>query len=55
MKYPKLNSNDECAYPKREICNYDRDKGIERCKYMKYDNNKSILSPTRWRCIFENK
>jgi len=53
-KYPKLKSNKECAFPKRDNCNYDEEQ--DRCPYMKYNNSKSIFDPTRWECIFkENK
>lgn len=54
-KYPKLNSDENCAYPEREICNYDDETGIARCKYMKYDNNESIFSSTRWKCTYKKK
>lgn len=53
-KYPKLNDNEHCAYPEREICNYDDEIGLKRCKYMKYDNSQSIFSSTRWRCMYQN-
>jgi len=52
MKYPKLKSQDNCAFPEREICNYDRDKGIERCEYMYYDNLASPFDPNRWKCKY---
>lgn len=49
-EYPKLNSDDKCAYSKRASCN----DGLffKRCPYMKYDNSQSICSSTRWRCVF---
>ena len=53
MEYPKLNTDENCAYPKRKICNYNRDKNIDRCEYMKYDLNESILSSTRWKCMYK--
>lgn len=33
-QYPKLHSNDKCAYPERNSCNHEV--GSERCKYMEY-------------------
>ena len=54
MSYPKLNDGKNCAYPEREICNYNRDKGIERCEYMYYDNLASPLSADRWKCKYKN-
>jgi len=53
MKYPKFRDKENCAYPEREICNYDRDAGIERCEYMKYDNSVSPFSPDRWKCTYK--
>jgi hypothetical protein len=53
-KYTKLNDKDKCAFPEREICNYDDDADIERCKYMKYDNNCRIFDNNRWKCLFNN-
>jgi len=53
MKYPKLNTQENCKYPEREICNYDDEKGIKRCEYMKYDNNESPFSSNRWKCMYK--
>jgi len=53
--YPKLKPKEECAFPKREICNYSEDGKIQRCQYMKYNNSKSIFDPTRWECTFKDK
>ena len=39
-KYPKLNSKDKCAFPERDICNYDNNK--DRCQYIKYNNSKNL-------------
>jgi len=54
-KYPKLKKKEECAYPEREICNWDDAPGSTRCPYMKYDNTKSIFDSARWKCIFDKK
>jgi hypothetical protein len=51
QKYPKLKSKEECAFPKRENCNFG--KNYLRCPYMKYNNSKSIFDLTRWECIFK--
>ena len=50
-KYPKLVKQKDCAYPKREQCNYSEN--YKRCEYMKYNNSKSISDPTRWECTFK--
>ena len=55
MVYPKFKSKDECAFPEREICNYSEDGKLPRCKYMKYNNSKSIFDSTRWKCTFDGK
>ena len=55
MKYPKLNSQENCAYPEREICNFDDAGDLKRCEYMKYDNSESIFSPNRWKCTHKQK
>lgn len=52
-KYPKLNSQGKCAFPKRDNCNFDDKK--DRCKYMKYNNSKSISDPTRWECTYKKE
>ncbi len=52
-KYPKLTTQDKCAYPKREDCNYGE--GYNRCKYMKYNNSKSIFDSTRWECTYKKQ
>ena len=50
-KYSKFKQGEDCAFPKREICNYSDD--CKRCIYMKYNNNKSIFDPIRWECTFK--
>jgi len=48
--YPKLR---ECKmYPLRRNCNYGENQTARwnRCEYMKYDNSKSAVDPTRWVC-----
>lgn len=51
QKYPKLARKEDCAFLERDACNYtDTEK---RCQYMKYNNSKSILDPSRWECIFK--
>jgi hypothetical protein len=55
MSYPKLNSQDKCAFPERKDCNYIDDGKIPRCPYMKYNNSKSIFDPTRWECRYKDK
>ena len=52
-KYPKLNDDKNCKYPEREVCNFDDEKGIKRCEYMKYDNSQSPFSSTRWKCMYK--
>ncbi len=51
--YPKFKKKEECAYPDRIDCNGDAPDIKTRCPYMKYNNSKSILDPTRWECIFK--
>ena len=59
MKYPKLNDDKHCAYPEREVCNYDIDaksyeeRKYQRCEYMKYDNSVSPFSDSRWKCTYK--
>ena len=55
MNYPKFKSKEECAFPERKICNFSECEKIERCKYMKYNNSKSINDPTRWECIYKKE
>ena len=53
MKYPKFRDKEDCAYPEREICNYDTEAGIKRCEYMYYDNDESPFSANRWKCKYK--
>jgi len=52
-KYPKFKEKEDCAFPERDDCNFGE--GYDRCSYMKYNNSKSILDPTRWECTFKKK
>ena len=51
--YPKFKENKDCAFPERSNCNYD--KNNLRCKFMKYNNSKSIFDPTRWECTYQKE
>jgi hypothetical protein len=55
MSYPKFKNKEECAFPEREDCNFDYSKSLKRCPYMKYNNSKSILYPTRWECTYKKE
>ena len=37
MDYHKLAEPPKCVFVDRTTCNWD-DKGLERCKFMRYDN-----------------
>lgn len=52
-KYPKFKNKENCAFPKRDDCNYGD--GYKRCPYMKYNELKSILDPTRWECTYKKE
>ena len=52
-KYTKLKKDNECAFPERDNCNYDETKS--RCKFMKYNNSKSINDSTRWEYLFKKE
>lgn len=52
-RYPKFKNREECAFPERDICNWDEEEGSKRCIYMKYNNSKSIFDPTRWECTYK--
>ena len=54
-KYPKFKKKEECAFPERDICNWDYSKDLPRCKYMKYNNSKSIFDPKRWECTYKKQ
>jgi len=45
-EYPKLNSNDKCAYPERACCNYGE--FFIRCPNMKYNQQFN-----NWFCNFK--
>jgi hypothetical protein len=45
QKYPKFKEKENCAYPKREDCNYGNN--YERCPYMK------CISIGNWHCIYK--
>ena len=47
MGYPKFKQGEDCAYPKRIICNYCEGGALERCPYMKY------ISVGNWHCIYK--
>jgi len=55
MKHPKLNKQEDCAYPEREICNWDERPESKRCEYMKYDPAKHIWDSSRWKCTFKKE
>jgi hypothetical protein len=49
-EHPKLRA---ClTYPLRLSCNYGENAEARwgRCEYMRYDDSKSIMDPTRWYC-----
>ena len=52
-KHPKFKEKKNCAFPKRDDCNYGE--GYNRCPYMKYNNSKSTFDSTRWECTFIKK
>jgi len=54
-KYPKFKNKEDCAFPERDNCNWDDSPESTRCLYMKYDNSKSIMDSTRWKCIFKKE
>lgn len=47
--YPKFKKGDECAYPKRIICNYCDCGNTQRCEYMK------CISVGNWHCIYKKE
>ena len=51
MAYKKFKEDKECAFPEIKDCNGERNE--KRCIYMKYNNSKSILDPTRWECTYK--
>jgi len=55
MVYPKFKQKEECAFPDRLDCNGNTEDCKIRCKYMKYNNSKSINDPTRWECTFKKE
>lgn len=51
MTYKKFKEGKECAYPERTECNYNREKGTERCEYMKCIHDYTAY----WKCTYEKK
>ena len=46
-KYPKFKEDEDCAFPKRDNCNYD-DK-VDRCEYMK------CICMGHWKCTYKEE
>lgn len=55
MVYPKLKTGEDCAFQGRLDCNGDTEDCKLRCKFMKYNNSKSINDPTRWECKYKKE
>ena len=50
QKYPKFKIGEDCAFPKRDNCNYDEyDIKSQRCPYMK------CITVGCWHCIYKKQ
>ena len=49
MGYAKFKEGEDCAYPKRIICNYCDCGSVKRCEYMKF------ISLGNWHCIYKKE